>query len=56
MPRPREYDEHRVSFLVRLPHELADKLRARADAEAERTGKRVSVNRLVERAIERFLR
>ncbi len=50
MPRPREYDEDRVSTQVRLPKQLHAWLQAHA------TERGVSLNRLIEQILTRFSR
>lgn len=49
MPRPRVYDEQRVTTAVRLPESIHDRLREEAH---ERD---VSVNFLINRAVDQYL-
>jgi predicted DNA-binding protein len=49
MPRPRVYDQPRVATAVRLPKQLHERIQREADE------RQVSVNYIVERAIERYL-
>jgi hypothetical protein len=49
VPRPRVYDEPRIATAVRLPEQLHERIRKAAGE------RQVSVNFLVERAIERYL-
>jgi predicted transcriptional regulator len=49
VPRPRVYDQPRVATAVRLPKQLHERIQREADE------RQVSVNYIVERAIERYL-
>jgi predicted transcriptional regulator len=49
VPRPRVYDQPRVATAVRLPKQLHQRIQRAADE------RQVSVNYIVERAIERYL-